>query len=126
MHKIIKNKQSLLEWLSDEENLVKEILLQGNIRKHLQTSVEILDEYYGSERDIEKDMGGYVVVFYGEPEEVEEQSGKHLEGYHLREDDYEFEDIYETETGGKRVVFRLYLCSSDYSVLVINIYGRNQ
>ena len=126
MHKIIKNKQSLLEWLSDEENLVKEILLQGNIRKHLQTSVEILDEYYGSERDIEKDMGGYVVVFYGEPEEVEEQSGKHLEGYHLREDDYEFEDIYETETGGKRVVFRLYLCCSDYSVLVINIYGRNQ
>ena len=117
MHKVIKNKQSLLEWLSDEENLVKEILLQGNIRKHLQTSVEILDEYYG---------GGYVVVFYGEPEEVEEQSGKHLEGYHLREDDYEFEDIYETETGGKRVVFRLYLCSSDYSVLVINIYGRNQ
>ena len=111
MHKIIKNKQALLEWLSDEENLVKGILLQENIRKHLQTSVEILDEYYGSERDIEKDMGGYVVVFYGKMEEVEEQSTKHLEGYHLREDDYEFEDIYETETGGKRVVFRLYLCS---------------
>ena len=106
MHKIIKNKQALLEWLSDEENLVKGILLQENIRKHLQTSVEILDEYYGSERDIEKDMGGYVVVFYGKMKEVEEQSTKHLEGYHLREDDYEFEDGSETGTGGKRVVFR--------------------
>ena len=115
-----------LEWLSDEENLVKGILLQENIRKHLQTSVEILDEYYGSERDIEKDMGGYVVVFYGKMKEVEEQSTKHLEGYHLREDDYEFEDIYETGTGGKRVVFRLYLCSSDYSLLLINIYDSSQ
>lgn len=122
MRKIIKNKQSLLEWLSDEKNMVREILLQDNIREHLQRLVETLDEYYGSERDIEKDMGGYVIVFYGGQKEVDDQSRKHLEEYHLKEDDFEFEDTYETERGGKRVVFRLYLCNSDYSVQVINIY----
>lgn len=121
MYKIIKNEKVLSEWLDNKENSLREALLQEKIKTHLYTAVGILDEIYGAERDI-NDMGGYIIIFYGEQEEMEEQYKSCLEEYHLQEDDFEFEDIYEISSGGKYAIFRLYLCSSDYSVLTVTIF----
>lgn len=123
MYKIIENEQSLAEWFDSKENIEKAVLQQRDIKNHLFRSVQTLDMYYGSNRDIKKDLGGYVVIFYGN--EVMEQYKSYLDEYNLREEDFEFEDIYEENTsGGKRVVFRLYLCSCDYSLLTVTVLER--
>lgn len=124
MYKIIKNEKLLSEWLGSEENTLREVLLQKRVKTHLYTAVGILDEVYGSDRDIKKDLGGYVIIFYGEQKEAERQFKSCLKEYYLKEDDFEFEDIYESSSGGKCIIFRLYLCSSDYSVLAVIVHDK--
>lgn len=121
MHKVIENKACLSAW-AEETPEISSLLEDRRIRTHLFTVVEVLDEAYGSDRDIEKDLGGFVVIFLGESEEKQKEIQDFLKKYNLNEEDYEFEDIYEDESGGKRVVFRLYLVSGDYAVEMVSMY----
>lgn len=122
MYQIIKNKESLIKWLEDKENVTQKILNRKDIRNHLLTVMEVLDQNYGSNRDWEKDLGGYLIIFYGESNDIEQQAKDYLQRYQIKEDEYEFEDVYKFGIGGKKVVFRLYLCSSDYAIQVGIIY----
>lgn len=121
MYQIIKNKESLIKWLEDKENVTQKILNRKDIRSHLLTVMEVLDQNYGSNRDWEKDSGGYLIIFYGESNDIEQQAKDYLQRYQINEDEYEFEDVYRHDIGGKSVVFRLYLCSSDYAIQVVII-----
>ncbi|MCM1064352.1 MAG: hypothetical protein NC420_07745 [Eubacterium sp.] len=76
-----------------------------------------LDDNYGADRDIEADLGGYIVIFYGESSEVEKEYDKILNQYSLPQDLYEFEEKYQDGQG--ETVLRLYLCSSDYAVVTV-------
>lgn len=78
--------------------------IQGRIKECLQT----LDENYGTDRDIEHDLGGFVAVI-DSVEDIEE-----LETYYLdiENDVFEYEDVHDTFTE------RLYLLNDDYSVVV--------
>lgn len=78
-----------------------------------------LDMHYGDNRDIFKDMGGYIVIIYGKPTDIEKEHEEILNRHFLKKDFYEFEDMYEHE--GDTVIVRLYLCSSDYSVTTVSV-----
>ena len=86
---------------------------------NIKTMAEQLDIYYGKNRDIFADMGGYIVIIYGETTEIEKEHEEILNRHFLKKDFYEFEDIYEHE--GETVTVRLYLCSSDYSVATVSV-----
>ena len=103
MYKIIKNEKLLSEWLGSEENTLREVLLQKRVKTHLYTAVGILDEVYGSDRDIKKDLGGYVIIFYGEQKEAERQFKSCLKEYYLKEDDFEF--VYMKVVQAENVLF---------------------
>ena len=72
MYKIIPNKTSLLQF----ENETKNTLFLWKNRPavdNIKTMAEQLDIYYGKNRDIFADMGGYIVIIYGETTEIEKE-----------------------------------------------------
>lgn len=72
----------------------------------------VLDEEYGVNRNIQKDLGGYVILCDSDTtvEELEEV-------VNLSYDLYEWAD--EIETYDDTVVIALYLLSSDYAVVTV-------
>lgn len=87
-------------------------------------AIACLNDLYGVYRDLEKDLGGYIVIVYGK--DAEETCRKVLEYHHLNPEDYEWEDIIHVPECSAVVTFRLYLCSSDYSVGIIRIEERQE
>lgn len=93
MYKIIPNKTSLLQF----ENETKNTLFLWKNRpavNNIKTMAEQLDIYYGKNRDIFADMGGYIVIIYGETTEIEKEHEEILNRHFLKKDFYEFEDIW--------------------------------
>lgn len=116
MYKVIGNEDALLEW---ERETKEKLSLWKNILAVERTKdmVRQLDFHYGAQRDLEKDLGGYTVILFGEREEVDKEYRKILEHHLLLEDLFEFEEKYKN--GDETVVIRLFLCSSDYAVVVV-------
>lgn len=81
--------------------------------------VEQTDIYYGADRDIFADMGGYLIIFYGDSTEIEKEYHGFLKHYYIEKDLYEFENTYQN--GPEKVVIRLYICSNDYALAVVTV-----
>lgn len=121
MYKVISNRNELDRWEMGLPKGATILFSDPAIKGHLQMTVGCLDKYYGADRDIEKDMGGYTIILYGDNEEMHREYKRILAYHHRYEDEYELEDIYGEPECDQRVTFRLYLCSSDYSVMVVLI-----
>ena len=119
MYKIIANVKELKQF---EDETVNTLSLWKN--ESAVTSIsdmaEKLDANYGANRDIVTDLGGYIVIFYGESSEVEKEYAEILKRYSLPQDLYEFEEKYQDEQG--EIVIRLYLCSCDYAIVTCMNY----
>ena len=72
----------------------------------------VLDESYGKDRNIQKDLGGFVLLCDGDTmvDELEEV-------VNLSYDLYEWAD--EIETYNETYVMALFLLSSDYSIITV-------
>lgn len=116
MYKVIGNEDALLEW---EHETKDKLSLWQNVSavERIRDMVRRLDIHYGSQRNLEKDLGGYTIILFGEQEEVDKEYRKILEHHLLLEDLYEFEEKYEN--GDEVVDIRLFLCSSDYAVVIV-------
>lgn len=115
MYKVIENEMAFLQWeqeTKDRLSLWKNTLAVNQLKE----MVRSLDIHYGVHRDIEADLGGYTIILYGEQDEVREQYSNILKYHSLQEEWYEFEEKYEYEK--RMAVIRLYLCSSDYAVII--------
>lgn len=99
---------------------IQRILEEEEIKDNISTALQILDSYYGTNRDPEYE-GGYLVILYGEMIRQREEYKGILERYHLQSNEYEFEDHYQKPEYDAEVVFRLYLCGSDYSIVIVQI-----
>lgn len=99
---------------------IQRILEEEEIKDNISTALQILDSYYGTNRDPEYE-GGYLVILYGEMIRQREEYKGILEHYHLQSNEYEFEDHYQKPEYDAEVVFRLYLCGSDYSIVIVQI-----
>lgn len=99
---------------------IQRILEEEEIKDNISTALQILDSSYGTNRDPEYE-GGYLVILYGEMIRQQEEYKGILERYHLQSNEYEFEDHYQKPEYDAEVVFRLYLCGSDYSIVIVQI-----
>lgn len=92
-------------WKKQDLDLVKE--LPTEVLSTIQDTIEILDENYGTERTAE-DLGGYVVV-------VDEGGIKELKQHQLKGTIPEYID----EIEGAEYISALFLCSNDFSIVVV-------
>lgn len=92
-------------WKKQDLDLVKEVSTE--VLSEIEATIEILDENYGTERTAE-DLGGYVAIVdrFG----LEELKQHQLKGI-LPE--------YIDEIEGTDYISVLFLCSSDFSIVVI-------
>ena len=101
---------------------MREVLSDEKVFKRLRADVECLNEAYGADRDLQADLGGFVVVIWGGRSEVQNEVEKVLTHHKLHLDEYEYMDkIILPERDDITVTFRLYLCSSDYAVEIVTI-----
>ncbi|WP_270598936.1 hypothetical protein [Clostridium baratii] len=92
-------------WKNQDLDLVKE--LPTEVLSAIETTIEILDENYGKERTAE-DLGGYIAIAdrFG----IEELKQHQLKG---------IVPEYIDEIEGTDYISVLFLCSSDFSIVVI-------
>lgn len=86
--------------------------LEVNVISTIEEQLNILDENYGDERNIDADLGGYVLLLETKDDviEVKENIFKGIIA--------EYVDNIECE-GGKQYCLSLFLLSSDYAVIVV-------
>lgn len=101
---------------------IPKALSNEKVFKRLRADIECLNEVYGADRDLQADLGGYVVVIWGSQSEVQNEVETVLTYHKLRSDEYEYMDkIILPERDDITVTFRLFLCSSDYAVEIVTI-----
>lgn len=115
MYKVIENEMALLQW-EQETKAVLSLWENHSAVSRIREMVKKLDIHYGVHRDLEADLGGYTIILYGEQKEIEKEYSRILEYHLLQEDWIECEDNYEN--GESVIVIRLFLCSSDYAVVI--------
>ena len=86
--------------------------LEVNIRSVIEENLNILDDSYGGDRDIEADLGGYVVIAEN-IEDIEILKQDKLQGLIP-----EYTDIIECSEG-VNWTSSLFLLSSDYAIVVV-------
>lgn len=86
--------------------------LEVNVVNSIEEQLNILDENYGVERDIDTDLGGYVLVLETKEDVIEAKK------YILKDIIAEYVDYIECK-GGKQYCLSLFLLSSDYAVIVV-------
>jgi len=120
MYSIVPNEEKLNQL--QKNCSMTEVLSDEKVFKRLRADVECLNEAYGADRDLQADLGGFVVVIWGGRSEVQNEVEKVLTHYKLRSDEYEYMDkIILPECDNITVTFRLFLCSSDYAVEIVTI-----
>lgn len=92
-------------WKKQDLQLVKE--LPTEVLSIIEDTIEILDENYGTERTAE-DLGGYVVV-------VDKVGIEELKQHQLKGIVHEYTD----EIEGTDYISVLFLCSNDFSVVLV-------
>ncbi len=88
------------------------ISLEFDVAKIIEEQLNILDESYGTERSIDSDLGGYVLVIESKDDVIEAKEDI------LKDTVAEYVDDIECE-GGKQYCLSLFLLSSDYAVVVV-------
>ena len=86
--------------------------LEVNVISTIEEQLNILDESYGVGRDIDEDLGGYVLVLETKNDVIEVKENI------LKDVIAEYVDDIECE-GGKQYCLSLFLLSSDYAVVVV-------
>lgn len=120
MYSIVSNGGELNQL--QRECSMQEILSNEKVFKRLRADLECLNEAYGADRDLQADLGGFVVVIWGGRSEVQNEVEKVLTHHKLHSDEYEYMDkIILPERDDIIVTFRLFLCSSDYAVEIVTI-----
>ena len=106
---VFKNKEEntmiISIWKKQDLQLIKE--LPTEVLSAIETTIEILDEDYGTERTTE-DLGGYVAI-------VDKAGIKQLKQKQLNGIIPEYID----EIEGAEYISALFLCSNDFSIVVI-------
>lgn len=96
------------------KNQYEEILINYPIKliKEIRNVIMVLDENYGADRDIDKDLGGYIIICENK-EDIKELKKDKLKGLMA-----EYTDIIECG-GGVNWTSSLFLLSSDFSIVVV-------
>lgn len=88
--------------------------LDVNLASAIEEPLNILDESYGAEIDIDADLGRYVLVLEIKYDVIEEKENI------LKDIITEYVDYIECE-GGKRYYLFIFILSSDYAVIEVGL-----
>lgn len=121
MYKVIPNKKEFLNWKKHLPPEIEKVVQSSDIEELIARQIEALDYYYGTDRAIEADLGGYLLILYGTESDIEKELLRVLNYHHLKEEEYECMDTYWKPELLKKIQFRLYLCGSDYHVEIVII-----
>lgn len=119
MYRVLKNAKDLQQTIKTFKQL--SVLEESKITGRITVELNCLNEMYGEERDLEKDLGGYLILVWGNKREQEKVFQKILEYHKLRSEEYECMDKIKVSEWSMMITFRLFLCSSDYAVEIITI-----
>lgn len=86
--------------------------LDTNIISVIEEQLNILDDNYGAERNIDADLGGYVLILETKDDVIEARESI------LKDIIPEYVDNIECE-GGNQYCLALFLLSSDYAIVVV-------
>lgn len=92
-------------WKKQDLDLVKELPIE--VLSTIETTIEILDENYGTERTVQE-LGGYAAI-------VDKAGIKELKQHQLKGIIPEYID----EIEGAEYISALFLCSNDFSIVVV-------
>ena len=95
-------------------------ILSERVLTSLYDKVALLDEYYGSARNLQKDLGGYCVVF-PTIEDCTESYQTVLDKHYIQKELYEYRK--EHTDGDCCWIEELYMISSDYGIVLF--YPKN-
>ena len=108
----MKNPKQLEKLKQNLQNQIPEIVLDA-----LEERLTILDEFYGADRDWEKDMGGFGVIVY--PGTTQNEMKRWLHSHHISESDYEYMDDLCT-VDGVSWKERLFMLNNDYGIVMMH------
>ncbi|MCM1246077.1 MAG: hypothetical protein NC293_10595 [Roseburia sp.] len=101
------------------EELAKKSGIPSAVVEEIQKTVRVLDENYGSSRNVDEDDGGFVLLLSGDDDgEVQRAYDAFLEKYFLRRELVEFEDIILQENH-REWHSDLFLAGSEYTVVFV-------
>lgn len=86
--------------------------LEFNVISAIEDQLKTLDESYGAERNIDTDLGGYVLILETKDDVIEAKDNI------VKDIIPEYVDNIECE-GGKQYCLSLFILSSDYAVIVV-------
>lgn len=98
-------------------SVVLEESLPMQVWERMKQQLETLEKYYGADRDMDADLGGYVVLFPFMCKNEQTEHKNILERYHASDDEYEYRNIILAENNHKWIE-ELYVLSSDYSIVI--------
>lgn len=111
MHYIIGNTQQF-ESFTAVHGAMFPIQVLDRLRKRIET----FDSSYGSDRNLEADLGGYTVLFPSMNHTEQKERENILRKYHVSEEEFECrEEILQKD--GCLWIEELYILSSDYGIL---------
>lgn len=126
MKKVLKNIQELSEWYKTDCAIVKRLVENPYALNELLKNMGILDVFYGHDRDIHKELGGYTIVISNDDnKELLSEYKELLKEYHCNIEDYEICESFDN-SNGDRVSIMVYLISSDYGLVVATIMKCNK
>ena len=91
---------------------LSEMSLETEVANIIEEQLNILDESYGIERNIDSDLGGYVLILETKDDVIEAKENI------VKDIIPEYVDNIECE-GGKQYCLSLFILSSDYAVVVV-------
>ena len=101
------------------ENLIQSIsyAIPDPVLEQIKQATETLDNCYGSERDLEASLGGYVILFTAMDENDRKARMDIFQKYNIQEQDYEYCDCI-ISCDGLKWMEELFILSSDYSLVM--------
>lgn len=97
----------------------KNYQIPGEVVEVIQTVLGIMDTYYGKDRNVDEDDGGYVFLIFCESTDGWRKAYMELlKKYHLKKEDAELQDII-CESLETRWHSDLFLVSNDYGITII-------
>ena len=102
----------MMKKIYKENQLLEAESLQLEVSETIRVTIEVLDDNYGADRDIESDLGGYIVIAENIVD-IEILKQDKLQGLVP-----EYTDVIECSEG-VNWTSSLFLLSSDFSIVVI-------
>lgn len=105
--------------MTELEEVQKTYSVPQEVILNIQNTLKILDRYYGAERNVYHEDGGFVLLVIPESEgEVKKEYTDLMEKYNLNEDEAEFQDLLCSD---EITVWHsdLFIVSNDYGITIV-------